>query len=227
MNRLARPLVLLTGLGLVLIACETTIISDGDEDGGGGTGGDGGTTSSTQPTMTTGMQPPPPSPAISMLYSEWNDLPPPNGSVVATSAGGTTIAATTGPTTTGSGPATATVGTGTPHDPATLVIFLGSELQSCAAPGISECDADGTWDVTILLPPQLQTPGTYPLENLASWFEQGPCDRGGGGGGSYWDGTIQVTAVSAGEIAFTLSGTGSFFFVQGNADGSYVAPRCF
>lgn len=48
-------------------------------------------------------------------------------------------------------------------------------------------------------------------------------------GGSYWDGTIEITAIDATHVTFTLAGTSDIFSFtpQGNTDGTYTALRCF
>lgn len=223
MKRLAQLLGISASLALALGACNATVISDGDEDGGGGetndgAGGDGGNGANGAggaPTTTTSSNPPPPSPAISMLRWEL-DNPPGTSSVSVTSSGNFT-------TTSGSGP-TSSVSSGTPLDPNDLVIFLGSKLQSCDDPFTTDCSGQ-SWKVIISLPTTMQAVGTYALTGIANFSETDSCN--GGGGGSYWEGTITVTSIDAGKIDFTLSGTSDFFFLDDNADGSYTAPRCF
>ncbi len=70
--------------------------------------------------------------------------------------------------------------------------------------------------------------GTYPLTNIATFSTSGPDSYGNCsyGGGSYWDGTIQILSIVPSQIVFTLSGTAQPFIAPGTADGSYVAPRC-
>ncbi len=225
MKRMAHFSWVLAVATISLAACETQIISDGldddgaggaDDDGSGANGGNGGNGGA----PTTSSAPPPPSPAISMLYHEYMD-PPATTSVAVTTSGSGNFT-TVGPTT-GSGP-TSSVSSGEPIDPSTLMVFLGSELQSCDSPGNSGCAAH--WEVTLHIPPAMQQPGVYAMTGVGSHWESEGCDLGMGGG-SYWEGTITITSVTPSTIDFTLSGTSDFFFVSGNADGSYSAPRCF
>jgi hypothetical protein len=232
MTRLAQLTGVLFGIALAATACSSTVSDASDDDGEGGEGGAGGGPVST--TVTTGT-PPAPSPAIAMLRWEY-DSPPSSTSVsvssttsgnfnttaVTTTGGWSTTGVTTGSVTTTSGPTTTS---GSQSDPNDLMIFLGSQLQSCEDPYASDC-SQPYWRVTIVLPPEVQQIGTYSLNGLATFTETEGCDAGFGGG-SFWDGTIQITSIDGGEIEFTLAGTNDFFFVEANADGSYSAPRCF
>jgi len=227
MNRLLPLFGLFACLTIGAAACNGTVMSDGfpdddgapDDDGQGGSGAAGGAGGAggapTVSSSSTGMNPPPPSPAISMLYSELEDQTsssssgPATGSTGNTSGGGTTVA---------------TVSSGSTIDPDTLVIFLGSELQVCEDPYASDCNTP-SWRVSLHLPTTHQAVGTYSLDGLGNWSETISC--GSGGGGTYWEGTIQITAIDQDEISFTLAGTNPFFDFQGNADGEYTAPRCF
>lgn len=245
MKRLAQLTSLVVTLGALGAACSGSIVTDGDEDGEGGSGGEGGAPQVTTTTaITTGTNPPPPSPAISMLRYEL-DNPPSSTSVAVSvssvSSGGNmnTTAVTTGgnPTTgsvtTGSGPTTgSTTGSYSSSvssssgglDPNDLVIILGNQLQACEDPFASDCSTQ-SWKVYINLPVSMQQIGTYSLEGIANWSESDACN--GGGGGSFWQGTIQVTSIDAGQVDFVLAGTNDFFVVEGNADGAWTAPRCF
>jgi hypothetical protein len=226
MTRLAQLVGVLASLGLGLAACSSTVVGgdleggggDGVEDGNGGDGGNGGAPN--QPT-TTSSNPPPPSPAISMLRWELDNPPAPSGVSVSTTGGNfTTVGVTTG-----SDPTTSSVTTGSSSlDPYDLVIILGSQLQSCSDPFANDCSA-ASWRVVISLPTPMQAQGTYALTGLANFSEITSCESGGGG--SYWEGTITVTHIDAGQVDFVLDGTSDFFFQNGNADGSYSAPRCF
>ncbi len=232
MTRLAQLTGALFGIALAATACSSTISDASDDDGEGGEGGAGGGPVST--TVTTGT-PPAPSPAIAMLRWEY-DNPPSSTSVsvsvastggnfnttAVTTGGNPTSGVTTGSVTTTSGPTTTS---GSQYDPNDLMIFLGSQLQSCEDPYASDC-SQPYWRVAIVLPPEVQQIGTYSLNGLATFTETEACDAGFGGG-SFWDGTIQITSIDAGEIEFTLAGTNDFFFVEDNADGTYSAPRCF
>jgi hypothetical protein len=125
-----------------------------------------------------------------------------------------------------------TVGGGPSYDPTALMIFFGNQDQSCADPfdSIGLCAAP-RYQVVITLPADLQAVGSYPLQGLATMSESGSSGQPGdcwGGGGTYWDGTLEVTAIDDQFVKFTLSGTGGVTGVSGvnNADGSYTAIRC-
>ena len=237
MKRLAQLTSLVVTLGALSAACSGSIVTDGDGEGGSGGEGAGGAPTTTT-AITTGNNPPPPSAAISMLRWELDNPPGTSSSISVSSVSGsgssmnTTVVSTGGPTsgvttgsvTTGGNMTSAVTTGGNPLDPNDLVIVLGSELQQCEDPFASNC-ATQNWRVTISIPTSMQQIGTYNLEGLANWFESDQCN--GGGGGTFWEGTITITSIDPGQVDFVLSGTNDFFLLPGNADGSYSAPRCF
>jgi hypothetical protein len=120
-------------------------------------------------------------------------------------------------------------------DPDTLMLYISNLDQSCVDPFHSALGCiTPRYQVAIQLPLNLQTVGVTPLEGLAtltlstsgpgSFTGPGSC---GGGGGSYWDGTINITSIDASGVTFTLSGTADTGMALGNLDGTYTAPRCF
>ena len=122
-------------------------------------------------------------------------------------------------------------GGGSFTDPDTLMLFVSNLGQSCVDPFHFEkaCIAP-RYQIAIQVPLNLQTIGSFPLQDLATVSLSGMANAPGscsGGGGSYWDGTINVTAIDASSVTFTLSGTAETAFGLGNADGTYTAPRCF
>lgn len=122
-------------------------------------------------------------------------------------------------------------GGGTFTDPDTLMLFVSNLGQSCVDPFHSDQECiTARYQVAIQIPVNLQTVGSFPLENLATVSLSGAANAPGscaGGGGTYWDGTIDITAIDASNVTFTLSGTADTAFGLGNADGTYTAPRCF
>ena len=199
----------LSGVAVLLLGCQTKVIG-----GGGGNGGnDGmttGTSSSTGDTVSssgTGAPPTDDGPAIAMLRSE---LPA---------------------TTTQDGSAAVTTTGGGGEDPKALFLFISNTAQSCGDPfgAVSGC-AKPQYQVAITLSTALQAVGTYSLDQLATAGVAEP-EGGGicsGGGGSYFDGTIAITAIDATHVDFTLAGTADLLNAAGsNANGSYTAKRCF
>ena len=198
----------MAGLATVAaLGCQVQVI-------GGGSGGTGVTTGPQIFDGAGGGGNPPPvppvpddGPAIAMLYSE-----------LAARSGGSGQTGSSG------------VGGGSGPDPNTLFIFVSDAAQSCADP---YAQGDGCsiarYQVAIGLPPSLQAVGVYPLDQIATFSETDPGgspDECSGGGGSYWDGTISITAIDAQKVSFTLSGTATLFLTPGNADGAYEAERC-
>lgn len=199
---------------MMILGCQTQVIGGGSGGGGGNptttSSGDVYSATSSGSGVVDDAGPPPVNdgPAIAMLYSELpvQTDPDETGSVVASGGGGPGI------------------------DPNSLFLFISNGAQACTDPfAYSGGCAAPRYQVSILLPPSLQAVGTYPLDNLAtmSVTEPGGGDTCSGGGGSYWDGTITLTAIDATHVTFTLAGTGKLFFASGNADGTYTAPRCF
>ncbi|MEP7124967.1 MAG: hypothetical protein ABJE95_28820, partial [Byssovorax sp.] len=171
---------------VLLLGCQSKVIGGGSGGSGGTGGGDVGmTTGTSMPPDTasstgTGAPPSDDGPAIAMLRSE---LPAPSN-----------VDGSSGITSTSGGPA---------EDPNSLFVFLSNVSQSCGDPfsATSGC-ATAKYQVTIVLPPALQAVGTYSLDQLATAGFSAP--EGGnvcsGGGGSYWDGTIAITAVDATHV---------------------------
>jgi hypothetical protein len=116
-------------------------------------------------------------------------------------------------------------------DPDTLMLFVSNSGQSCNDPYHYQqgCVA-ARYQVAIQLLVSQQAVGTYPLGGQATVsLSQAPNQPGScsGGGGGYWGGTINVTAINATSVTFTLTGTADVGLGFGNVDGTYTAPRCF
>lgn len=196
-----------------MTACGSTVV-------GGGSGGAGGNTTTTVASSTgngsgmggqggnggsgTAGGNPGSSNAISMLYSE---LTPPDP------AGGTTVGSTSG----GGGP-----------DPNTLYIAISDTIQNCNDPYAAE-PCGNHYRVMLGIPPALQQVGIIALNDPTifshfSWAgvedQPGTC---AGGGGSFWDGELEITEIDATHVAGILTNTATFDF---DANGPFDAPRC-
>ena len=130
------------------------------------------------------------------------------------------------------GDSTASCTSGGPYiDPTTLMIYLSNLGQSCVDPFHSAQGCiDARYQIAIQIPINSQKVGSLPLQGLATVDVSGSTGVPGscsGGGGSYGDGTIHITAIDATQVKFTLSGTADTGLGLGNADGTYTAPRCF
>ena len=137
----------------------------------------------------------------------------------------------------GSSNATCT-GVGGPFiDPDTLMLYISNLDQSCVDPFHTSLGCiTPRYQVAIALPVNLQTIGITPLQGLAtlnlsttgpdSYYGPGVCGAGSGSG-SYDDGTLDITAINASSVTFTLSGTANTGMMLGNLDGTYTTPRCF
>jgi hypothetical protein len=202
----------LSAVSILVLGCQSQVIGGGSTSTGAGGGGGGVTTGPVEPgTGGAGggtTTPVDDGPAIAMLQSQ---IPPVVGGF-----------------TSGAGAVTST-GSGTGVDPNSLVLFVSNTAQSCGDPyqTAGGC-ATATHQVIITLAPASQAVGTYLLDQSAYMSESEPGGNGtcSGGGGSYWDGTIQVTAIDATHVDFTLAGTAQIIGSGGTSDGSYTAKRC-
>lgn len=173
----------------------TTVASSGTASGMGGQGGNGGS-------GTAGGNPGS-SDAISMLYSELNSPNP---------AGGTTVTSTSG-----GGP-----------DPDTLYIGISDTPQSCNDPYAAE-PCGNHYKIMLGIPTALQHVGIIPLNDptiISSFSWAGVEDQPGvcpGGGGSFWDGELEITEIDNAHVAGVLTNTTTFDF---DANGAFDAPRC-
>ena len=190
---------------LALAACETTVVGGGSggnpaastSGGTGGTGGNGNGGSGTAGGN------PGSSNAIAMLYSEMQSPPNPTGS--------------TGTSTGGGGP-----------DPNTLFIQLSNTPENCNEPYAAE-PCGNHYRISIGIPVALQKVGIIALNDMTvisyasySGLEDlpGQCP---GGGGSFIDGELEITAIDSTHVQGILTNTWALDF---DANGVFDAPRC-
>jgi hypothetical protein len=189
---------------VALTACGADVVGGG----GGGSGGMG--TTSTASTGgngggnggggVAGGNPGGPN-AIAMLYSELSSGPNPAG---------TTTAAGGGP------------------DPNTLYIAISNTPEICADPFVAE-ECGEHFRVSFGIPVALQKVGVIQLNDptiIANSSYSGMADASGQcpfGGGSFWDGTLEITAIDGNHVAGILSNTSTFDF---DANGPFDAARC-
>jgi hypothetical protein len=113
-------------------------------------------------------------------------------------------------------------------DPDTVYIYLSSQGMQCVDPHAT-LKCGNQWRVTVAIPPELQKVGTIPLSTpgLISYATSTGSDYGDGtcswGGGSFWDGTLEITAIDDTHVAGILADTQAWDF---DADGAFDAPRC-
>jgi len=115
-------------------------------------------------------------------------------------------------------------------DPGTLFVTLSNRDLVCADPeALLQCG--GEWEVTIVIPPEFQSPGIYNLlgqDVRGSAFETG--SEGGQdcsfGGGSF-DATFEIFSVDANTVEGRLCHVNDFFSLPvPSFEGSFSAPRC-
>ena len=212
-----RPLTLAAALlALSVAACTQNVDPVGG--GTGGSGGDGGqsTTSSAGGNGTgnaggdggtgqggngTGNAPTYDHTGIAMLQSEL-----PQGG---TGGGGTSSSQSGGPE----------------PDPNLLHVDISDIAISCTDPYGLECG--GHFKVSFALPVELQHAGVYDMQVVDGFFlvtdDQDPVDCGGGGG-SFWDGQVEITSIDDQQVVGSFIGTDTFDF---DVNGTFVAVRCF
>ena len=133
--------------------------------------------------------------------------------------------------TTGSGSSGSSSG-GEP-DPSTLYIRLSDQSFECKDPNaILSCGAH--WDLTIVIPPEYQTPGTYALgpgDVLGIFGETGP-DEGGnncGFGGGTFGATLEIIALDDSTVEGRLCNVDSPWLwpdPKPDLEGTFYADRC-
>ncbi|HRI07058.1 MAG TPA: hypothetical protein PKW35_04530 [Nannocystaceae bacterium] len=118
-------------------------------------------------------------------------------------------------------------------DPATLYVKLSSQSFTCKDPN-AVVDCGPEWEVTIVIPPEFQTPGAiYDLAGqdvFATFIETGAdeggnvCSFGGGSGG----GTFQILDIDDNQVTGRLCNVPTWFFTETMPDleGTFVADRC-
>lgn len=160
------------------------------------------------PSMTgdSGSPGPPPPHAWAMRYDEWRAAPGNEGEVTGANSGGM---GDTG----GSGLA-----------PDTLVVQISNGPDDCDDPHATVECAD-VWTVTLMIPPELQAPGTYDLLDLRAtaldWEPHGDTSCSFGGG--TLEGTAELFEVSPQVVSGHVSPTNGAELV---ALDEFVAPRC-
>ena len=172
-----------------------------------------GTSVPPQMTSDTGIaEPPPPAHAWAMRYDEWS-------AASETSSG-------TSDTSGMSGTSGASGDGGPAISPDTLVVQLSTGPDDCDDPhALLECD--GSWTFTMLIPPELQEPGTYDLLTELSAIatlsgaeeDSSTCSFGAG----MVEGTAELLEVSDLQVTGRLSMVEPFGF---DPNGDFVAPRC-
>ncbi len=115
-------------------------------------------------------------------------------------------------------------------DPGTLHVTLSDQAYVCADPE-AQLQCGGHWKVSIVIPPEFQSPGTYNLigQDVHGFgIETG--DEGNQdcsfGGGSF-DATLQIFSVDDNVVEGRLCNVNPFFLVPvPSLEGSFSAPRC-
>ncbi|MCX4242693.1 hypothetical protein [Paraliomyxa miuraensis] len=180
-----------------------------------GTGSGGITTVAPPPVETdgtTGVVGPLPMHAWVMRYDDW-------------------LMATEDTAETDSGPSDSGNGTGTGPDiaPDALVVQISTGSDDCIDPGAAlECGAQ--WQISMLIPPELQVPGTYLLfEELSGFVSMtGELEPGGfcSGGAGTLEGTATLLVVSEVEVQGFLSGTEGSSLFGIDTDVEFIALGC-
>lgn len=119
------------------------------------------------------------------------------------------------------------VGGGSGFEDDRLYLFVSDAPTACDDPFfVDESCPEQEFRAVIGLPPEYQTPGVYDLDDpaiISNFSEWGPSDGGEcqGGGGSFWDGTIEVIAIESDRVRVVLAGTS-----PENLDGAHAVYFC-
>lgn len=133
------------------------------------------------------------------------------------------------PDVSGGGENSTSTGGGTDLDPNDLFVIISNHGLTCVDPyGSYAC---GNWRVAIVIPPALQVPGVLDLHspellNYSGFSVSGPDDGSGncyGGGGSFYDGTVEIVSLDATQVVVRFEGTDTSEF---DVDGVHTAIRC-
>jgi hypothetical protein len=115
-------------------------------------------------------------------------------------------------------------------DPGTLFVKLSDQNFTCAEPNaLLECGQH--WSVTIVIPPEFQSPGVFNLlgqdvRGFASETGAGAGEDCSFGGGSF-DATFQILAIDDQTVEGRLCNVnGLFFDTDPQLEGSFSAARC-
>ncbi len=124
---------------------------------------------------------------------------------------------------TGSG---TSVSSGGGPSPNTVLVYIGGNGLDCNNPGYLDCG--NQWSFSFGIPPEMQQPGTYDLQDLNGIMSEtgdGPGPECSFGGGTFWDGTVEITSIDDNEVVGTVSASPSGW--ANDPSGPFVAPRCF
>jgi hypothetical protein len=117
-------------------------------------------------------------------------------------------------------------------DPSTMYISLSSQAMECKDPNAGlECGPN--WEVSIMIPPELQTPGVYHvgLEDVLGFAAETGPDEGNnecGFGGGTWEATLEIVAIDDSMVEARLCDVDEWFWswTEPNLNGTFYAERC-
>lgn len=115
-------------------------------------------------------------------------------------------------------------------DPGTLLVKLSNQTFTCADPE-APLACGKRWEVTIVIPPEFQSPGVF---NLAGADVRGVAIETGAGqgedcsfGGGTFDATFQILAIDDKTVQGRLCNVSDNFFESDpNLEGTFAAARC-
>jgi len=113
-------------------------------------------------------------------------------------------------------------------EPGTLFVKLSDQAFTCADPNAS-IDCGPHWEVTIVIPPEFQTPG---IHNLLGQDVRGSASESSGGegcsfGGGSFSATFEILAIDDETVSGRLCNVDDLFsFNDPQLEGSFTATRC-
>ena len=129
------------------------------------------------------------------------------------------------------GTAGTTISTGSDVDPDTLYITLSDASITCEDPDAA-LDCGPLWSVSLVLPPELQTPGSYAVgtDELNYLFVETGVDDGEGScpfGAGSWEATLELISIGDGVVEGRLCDVDiGWMTVAPTLDGLFTAELC-
>lgn len=112
-------------------------------------------------------------------------------------------------------------------DPATLLVRAGNYGVACGGTdsAVGACTSTKSWQLQLAIPPSGQAPGIHQLSEPGYFVSFSESQGGGngecsGGGGTMFDGTVEIVSIDEASIVVRLEG------VMADYDGVYVAAMC-
>lgn len=116
------------------------------------------------------------------------------------------------------------------RDDGSIEVSLTSYPSSCVTYGATApCGPDATWKVTFVIPPNATNGAVVSLDQNGFFTETDGVDESnscGGGGGTLWNGQVEILSRDDFGLGLRVSGADGFFLSGDSANGDYYATYC-